>query len=68
MRRDQSRLHDNTSGTYAAGGKNDDMSTIADFPCRVCGATDMRLYYTLGRDRRFRHYQCPNCALVNYDL
>jgi SAM-dependent methyltransferase len=45
-----------------------DMTDIADFPCRVCGMTGLKLYYTLGSDHRFRHYKCPNCGLVNYDL
>ncbi len=44
------------------------MTEFADFPCRVCGETGLRLYYTLGSDGRFKYYRCPNCALVNYDL
>lgn len=44
------------------------MVEIADFPCRVCGTTGMRLYYTLGNEGLFKYYRCPNCALVNYDL
>jgi len=44
------------------------MTEIADFPCRLCGQSGLRLYYTLGNDGRFRYYRCPNCALVNYDL
>jgi 2-polyprenyl-3-methyl-5-hydroxy-6-metoxy-1,4-benzoquinol methylase len=44
------------------------MTDVADFPCRVCGSSELRLYYTLGADHRFRHYKCPTCGLVNYDL
>jgi len=44
------------------------VTAIAEFPCRLCGASGLRLYYTLGNDRRFKYYQCPNCSLVNYDL
>ena len=43
-------------------------SAIADFPCRLCAASGLILYYTLGSDGRFKYYKCPNCALVNYDL
>jgi len=44
------------------------VTAIAGFPCRLCGASGLRLYYTLGNDGRFKYYRCPNCSLVNYDL
>lgn len=40
----------------------------AGFPCRLCGGNDLRLYYTLGNDGRYRYYRCGTCGLVNYDL
>ncbi len=40
----------------------------ANFACRLCGGRDLRLYYTLGNDGRFRYYRCCDCTLVNYDL
>jgi SAM-dependent methyltransferase len=40
----------------------------AAFPCRLCGGSDLRLYYTLGNDAQFRYYRCAGCGLVNYDL
>ena len=40
----------------------------ANFPCRLCSGTDLRLYHTLGNDGRYRYYRCGNCTLVNYDL
>ena len=40
----------------------------ANFDCRLCAGTDLRLYHTMGNDGRFRYYQCANCKLVNYDL
>jgi SAM-dependent methyltransferase len=40
----------------------------ADFACRLCGGRDLRLYFTLGNDGRYRYYRCATCALVNYDL
>lgn len=43
-------------------------SSKAGFSCRLCGGHDLRLYYTLGNDARFRYYRCADCALVNYDL
>ncbi|MFL2547518.1 MAG: class I SAM-dependent methyltransferase [Candidatus Rariloculaceae bacterium] len=43
-------------------------SETADFPCRLCAGTDLRLYHTMGNDGRFRYYQCGRCKLVNYDL
>jgi SAM-dependent methyltransferase len=41
---------------------------LADFACRLCGGRNMRLYFALGHDGRYRYYRCPTCALVNYDL
>jgi SAM-dependent methyltransferase len=41
---------------------------VASFPCRLCGARGLRLYYTLGNDGRYRYYRCPDCGLVNFDL
>jgi 2-polyprenyl-3-methyl-5-hydroxy-6-metoxy-1,4-benzoquinol methylase len=41
---------------------------LAAFPCRLCGESGLSLYYTLGRDARFRYYRCNRCSLVNYDL
>ncbi len=40
----------------------------ADFPCRLCAGTELRLYHAMGNDRRYRYYQCRHCKLVNYDL
>jgi SAM-dependent methyltransferase len=44
------------------------MDERADFPCRLCGGTELRLYYTLGNDAQFRYFRCAGCGLVNYDL
>jgi SAM-dependent methyltransferase len=41
---------------------------LADFPCRLCAGTDLRLYYTLGNDHQFHYYRCSGCGLVNYRL
>ena len=38
------------------------------FPCRLCGATQLSLHYTLGNAGEFRYYRCGNCRLVNLDL
>lgn len=43
-------------------------SDRATFPCRMCGATDLRPFYTLGNDGQFRYFRCANCGLANYDL
>lgn len=40
----------------------------ADFPCRLCGGQNLRFYYALGNDGRYRYYRCGDCGLVNYDL
>ena len=39
-----------------------------DWPCRLCGSHDLRLYYTQGNRAEFRYYRCADCGLVNYDL
>ena len=44
------------------------VSDRANFPCRLCGCTELHLYYTLGNDHRFRYFRCSECGLVNYDL
>ena len=36
--------------------------------CRLCGGTDLRLYYTQGNRDQFRFYKCDTCTLVNLDL
>jgi len=41
---------------------------LADFPCRLCDASGLRLFYTLGNEAQFHYYRCPACGLVNYDL
>ncbi|MGI9258482.1 MAG: class I SAM-dependent methyltransferase [Gammaproteobacteria bacterium] len=43
-------------------------SPTADFPCRLCGGADLRLYHTMGNQEQFRYFQCSDCKLVNYDL
>lgn len=40
----------------------------ANFPCRLCAGTDLRLYHTMGNNAEYRYYRCSNCKLVNYDL
>jgi 2-polyprenyl-3-methyl-5-hydroxy-6-metoxy-1,4-benzoquinol methylase len=35
--------------------------------CKLCGATDLPLFYTQGDRRQFRFYRCPTCRLVVYD-
>lgn len=40
----------------------------ANFPCRLCAGTNLRLYHTMGNGGDYRYYQCSNCKLVNYDL
>ena len=39
----------------------------ANFACRLCAGTDLRLYPTQGHDGRFRYYRCRNCKLVSYE-
>ncbi|MBL8225706.1 MAG: class I SAM-dependent methyltransferase [Chromatiales bacterium] len=51
-----------------AAGAAVDWSSRAGFACRLCDCTDLRLFYTLGNDRRFRYYRCTRCGLANYDL
>ena len=43
-------------------------AATANFPCRLCAGTELRLYHAMGSDRRYRYYQCSHCKLVNYDL
>ncbi len=40
----------------------------ASFPCRLCGGTDLPLFYTLGNDHQFHYFRCSSCGLANYDL
>ncbi|HEY5622564.1 MAG TPA: class I SAM-dependent methyltransferase [Gammaproteobacteria bacterium] len=42
--------------------------TEANFACRLCAGTDLRLYHAMGNDAQYRYYQCRHCKLVNYDL
>ncbi|MGH7673934.1 MAG: class I SAM-dependent methyltransferase [Gemmatimonadales bacterium] len=35
--------------------------------CKLCGATDLPLFYTQGDRRQHRFYRCPWCRLVVYD-
>jgi 2-polyprenyl-3-methyl-5-hydroxy-6-metoxy-1,4-benzoquinol methylase len=35
--------------------------------CKLCGADDLRLFYTQGQARQFHFYRCPRCRLVTYD-
>jgi 2-polyprenyl-3-methyl-5-hydroxy-6-metoxy-1,4-benzoquinol methylase len=35
--------------------------------CKLCGASDLPLFYTQGNQRQFKYYRCPNCRLVVYD-
>jgi len=36
--------------------------------CRLCGAENLKLYYSQGNENQFKFYNCSNCKLVNYDL
>lgn len=36
--------------------------------CRICGNSDLVLFYQLGPEDRFKFYKCRNCKLVNLDL
>ena len=38
------------------------------FPCRLCGSSDLHLFYTQGNRDQYRFYRCAGCLLVNYDL
>ena len=40
----------------------------ANFPCRLCGCTELHLFYTLGNAQQFRYFRCSGCGLANYDL
>jgi len=35
--------------------------------CKLCGSTDLKLFYTQGDQRQFKFYRCKNCKLVLYD-
>jgi 2-polyprenyl-3-methyl-5-hydroxy-6-metoxy-1,4-benzoquinol methylase len=35
--------------------------------CKLCGTTNLPLFYTQGNERQFKYYRCPNCRLVVYD-
>jgi 2-polyprenyl-3-methyl-5-hydroxy-6-metoxy-1,4-benzoquinol methylase len=35
--------------------------------CKLCGATDLPLYYTQGSQHQYQFYRCPQCRLVVYD-
>jgi SAM-dependent methyltransferase len=35
--------------------------------CKLCGSTDLPLFYTQGDRRQFKFYRCPRCRLVLYD-
>jgi 2-polyprenyl-3-methyl-5-hydroxy-6-metoxy-1,4-benzoquinol methylase len=35
--------------------------------CKLCGANNLRLFYTQGRERQFHFYRCQGCRLVVYD-
>jgi len=35
--------------------------------CKLCGATDLPLFYTQGHQRQYRFYRCRQCLLVVYD-
>lgn len=35
--------------------------------CKLCGATDLPLFYTQGHQHQFRFYRCRRCLLVVYD-
>lgn len=36
--------------------------------CRLCGNTNLKLYYKQGNNDEFPFYKCPDCKLVNYDI
>ena len=35
--------------------------------CKLCGATDLPLFYTQGHQQQYRFYRCRRCRLVVYD-
>jgi 2-polyprenyl-3-methyl-5-hydroxy-6-metoxy-1,4-benzoquinol methylase len=35
--------------------------------CKLCGSTDLPLFYTQGNERQFQYYRCRTCRLVVYD-
>ena len=44
------------------------VNNSAGFACRLCGKSELYLYYCLGNRDEFKFYRCPVCGLVNYDL
>ena len=44
------------------------MNLQTNFTCRLCGDTDLKLFYSLGQRGQFKYFRCRNCTLVNYDL
>jgi len=36
--------------------------------CRLCGKSNLKLYYVQGNNDQFKFYKCRNCKLVNYDI
>jgi SAM-dependent methyltransferase len=36
--------------------------------CRLCGNSELKLFYTQGNINQFKYYKCPNCGLINLDL
>jgi len=36
--------------------------------CRLCGGSDLKIYYTQGDRDQFRFHKCETCRLVNLDL
>jgi hypothetical protein len=35
--------------------------------CKLCGSSELNLFYTQGNRRQFKFYRCPDCRLVVYD-
>jgi SAM-dependent methyltransferase len=44
------------------------MTRKPGFPCRLCGSSRLRLFYTQGNDDQYLFYRCSYCQMVNYDL
>ena len=36
--------------------------------CRLCGNSELKLFYTQGNEGKYRFYRCPECSLVNLDM
>lgn len=36
--------------------------------CKLCGSSELKLFYTQGDQRQFKFYRCTNCHLVLYDI